>query len=800
MAIDPCIDLMKVFEESIREVGGDEMLAEYRAADRAKQIRMADEVMEELDLKAKQQKLRALAWNRLEKYFDTASDKADAFNDIISGGGARQAGTISLENRIDAILGQAHSELYKMMENYRPRKLGLAHTKKFQRSLIREIFNPGSTGDKDAAQYASMWLQVTEGLRQRFNKAGGGIQKLFDWNLPQYHDSVKINSVGGRRATDEQRFNEWFNDIQQWIDRDRIAAYQIGDGEVRGATMTDEHYRNFLHGIWENLRSDGIIQHKNAQHFNPHIRRAVGNRHQQHRLIPFKDADSWMAYADKYGAQDYFNSMMSHLELMAREIGAMEMFGPNPDTMVKQLRLKVQQDVGGNKARAAGAMAMNSYQLAMGRMFSQNVKLSDAMRAMRNVTTGIRIGSATISAISDLAFMGKTALFNDIPVVKLYMNFLRNLTQSKDARMTAGRLVLMNEYAIDRAKAAHRISEVQGYGATARFADFIVRASGLNYWTMTAKQTFGMEFLATLSDMSSSSWDSLKPKMKRAFERYGITSEDWVRIQSSPRYVKNGVSFIDPMSFGDNDLIAKVVGMIKEETTFAVPEPNAKARGILTGGQEAGTIGGELIRLISQFKSFPVSVVVTHLARGVNQNGLGSKMWYLGSLLGGTTLLGAMALQAKQVAAGKTPMEMDSGFWASAFAQGGGMGILGDFLFMDHSRFGAFSEYLLGPTIGQGEILLRAFYGTGAAAMDARRDAKDKFGAAAAQAIRDFTPTVWYTRLVTHRYLTDWLNSMIDPNWHRKQRTLRRRMKKEYNNEYWWRPGEYGPRRLPVGE
>lgn len=800
MGNDPCIDLLKVFEESIREVGGDEMLAEYRAADRAKQIKMADEVMAELDLKVKQQKLRALAWNRLQKYFDKASDKADALNDIISGGGIRQAGTISLENRIDAILGQAHAKLYKMMENYRPRKLGLAHTKKFQRSLIREIFNPGSTGDKDAAQYASMWLEVTEGLRQRFNKAGGGIQKLFDWNLPQYHDAVKINRVLGRKASDEEKFTAWYNDIIELVDRDRIAAYQVGEGEIKGAKMSDEHYRNFLHGIWENLRSDGIIQHKNAQHFNPHIRRAVGNRHQQHRLIPFKDADSWMKYADKYGSQDYFNSMMSHLELMAREIGAMEMFGPNPDTMVKQLRLMVQQSVSGLKARQAGAMAMNSYQLAMGRMFSQNIRFSDMMRAMRNVTTGIRIGSATISAISDLAFMRQTARFNDIPVMKTYMNFLRNITQSKDARMLAARLGLMAEYAIDRAKAAHRISEVQGYGATARFADFIVRASGLNHWTMTAKQTFGLEFLATMSDMSTSSWDNLKPRMKKAFERYDITPEDWVKIQQSERFVKNGTSFIDPANFGDNDLTAKVIGMIKEETTFAVPEPNAKARGILTGGQEAGTPGGELIRLVSQFKSFPVSVVVTHLARGLNQNSLGSKMGYLASLIGGTTLLGAMALQAKQIAAGKTPMEMDEGFWASAFAQGGGMGILGDFLFMDHSRFGAFSEYLLGPTIGQAEILARAFYGTGAAAMDARRDAKDKLGAAAAQAIRDFTPTVWYTRLVTHRYLTDWVNQMVDPNWHRKQRTLRRRMKKEYNNEYWWRPGEYGPRRLPIGE
>jgi hypothetical protein len=798
---DPCIDLLAVFEQQVKNVGGDELWAEYQTASRADKIKMTDVIMEELDLQKRQAVLRGLAWDRMQKHFKSSKvDAAKAFNDLISGGGIRQAGTISLENRIDAIQAIAHSKLYKMMEKYRPRKLGLANSKDGQRNLIREVFHPGSTGDKDAAQYAKMWKEVTEELRLRFNKAGGGIQKLFDWNLPQYHDPVKINRVSAE---------EWFNDVSQWIDRDRVAAYQVADGEVRAArTISDKQFRYLMigkdgeGGIFAHLRTDGVITHKKAESFNPLVRRAVGNRHQQHRLLSFKDSEAWMAYADKYGATDYFNSMMGHIELISREIGAMEMFGPNPDTMIKQLRMLVQQETakaGGKNARGAGWLAENAYEIAMGRMFSNYTSLSDAMRVMRNTVTGLKIGAASISAISDLAFLAKTSHFVDIPIFKTYMRFLRNITHSKESRQIAARLGLLAEYARDRAVAAHRISEVTGVGASARFADVVVRGSGLNFWTNSAKQAFGMEFLAAMADRVSSPWKSLSPKMKRAFERYGINEKDWARIASSELFEHEGVRFINPAAFEDVDLSAKVIGMIREETHFAVPEPNAKARALLTGGQPSGTPLGEVARLMGQFKSFPISVALTHFARALNETGM-SRYTYLASLLGGTTVLGAMAIQAKQVAAGKTPKDMDPAFWLSAIAQGGGAGILGDFLFMDHSRFGSVSEYLMGPTVGEGEIILRAFLGTGNQALKGKDRIGEKFGRGAARVAQDFIPSVWYTKLATQRFLGDWIGQMLDPSWRRKQRTLQRSMQREYGQSFWWRPGRKAPHKSPFAE
>lgn len=783
MAINPCAELEKNFEQAVKRFGGDEMWEQFNQADTARKIAITDAVLDGVEMSARQSKLRSLAWNRLKNYFDKVEgvDKTKAFNDLISGGGIRQRGVVSLERRIEAVLSDAHSELYEMMERYRVRKFGFAHSKNAQRNMIREIWKKGSTGDKDAARFAEMWKSVTEKLRVRFNRAGGGVQRLFDWNLPQYHDAVRINRVS---------FDEWFNFTKDRIDRRRVAAYMVGDeGDIIGAELSDDQFKALMKGVYDNLRSEGII-HINAQGLNPHARRAVGNRHQQHRILSFKDADAWMEYADKFGASDYYNSMMGHLELMAREIGAMETLGPNPDLMMKQLRLMIQQTTG---RRHHGELAENSYNILMGRMYSNYTMASDAFRGLRNTVTGLKIGSATISALSDLAFLGKTARFNNIPIVKTYMRFLKNLsTGSRSDRMLAARLGLLAEYAIDNAKSAHRLAEVTGVGASARFADAVVRLSGLNYWTNTAKQSFGLEFLSNLADLSKTSFDSLPRKLRRAFERYGITPEDWVAIQSSKKHIQGGAVFVNPQNFSDDELVAKVVGMVREETNFAVPEPNAKTRAILTGGIPSGTIAGEMIRAAGQFKSFAVSVLVSHFMRGLNMSGP-SRLGYLASLLGGTTILGAIAIQSKQLVAGKTPIELSPEFWMSAVLQGGGTGILGDFLFMDHTRFGSLSEFFMGPMANDVESVARIFLGTGQQMMQGKEKIGEKFGSAAAKMVERATPKLWYTRLATQRYFNDWVNQMLDPNWHSKQRSMRKRLKKERGQEFWWKPGQLSP-------
>jgi hypothetical protein len=68
----------------------------------------------------------------------------------------------------------------------------------------------------------------------------------------------------------------------------------------------------------------------------------------------------------------------------------------------------------------------------------------------------------------------------------------------------------------------------------------------------------------------------------------------------------------------------------------------------------------------------------------------------------GLTVMGGISVQARNLLKGKDPQDMkEPGFGGQAFAQGGGAGIFGDFIFSDQNRYGnSLTQTALGPMAG----------------------------------------------------------------------------------------------------
>jgi hypothetical protein len=67
----------------------------------------------------------------------------------------------------------------------------------------------------------------------------------------------------------------------------------------------------------------------------------------------------------------------------------------------------------------------------------------------------------------------------------------------------------------------------------------------------------------------------------------------------------------------------------------------------------------------------------THIMRGVVQEGAKAKGRYFADLILSTTLMGALAMQLKEMAKGRDPRPMtDAEFWGAAMLQGGGLGFV----------------------------------------------------------------------------------------------------------------------------
>ena len=170
------------------------------------------------------------------------------------------------------------------------------------------------------------------------------------------------------------------------------------------------------------------------------------------------------------------------------------------------------------------------------------------------------------------------------------------------------------------------------------------------------------------------------------------------------------------------------------------------------------------------------------------------RVGHLAAVAMGSTVMGALALQVKQIATGKDPRDMDDPkFWLSAGLQGGGLGLFGDFMFADYNRFGqSIGGTLAGPIVGTAQSLLKAgdLYGLAEGDWDPNSFAADVFKVGSRE-----IPGVnlWYSRLMVERAFLDQVESALDPSYDKRMRRLENKMQKQNGQGWWWRPSEFTP-------
>lgn len=146
-----------------------------------------------------------------------------------------------------------------------------------------------------------------------------------------------------------------------------------------------------------------------------------------------------------------------------------------------------------------------------------------------------------------------------------------------------------------------------------------------------------------------------------------------------------------------------------DRADHGIPMPGAAERAIMNQGTQPGTVVGEVFRHVMQFKSFPITMIRRGLGREIRGTATGkADIRGLAQLIAGTTVFGYGAMVAKDILKLREArqftgdFENDSKLLMAAMAQGGGMGIYGDFLFGEFSRYGRSAvATAVGPTLGQ---------------------------------------------------------------------------------------------------
>lgn len=215
-----------------------------------------------------------------------------------------------------------------------------------------------------------------------------------------------------------------------------------------------------------------------------------------------------------------------------------------------------------------------------------------------------------------------------------------------------------------------------------------------------------------------------------------------------------------------------------DEMGFAFLETDAASRRLTLWGTRPGTVTGELLRALAQFKGFPVAFTQRVLGRALQgyapeERALQARN--MGVLLAGLMVTGYLAMTVKDFLRGYGPRDPTKpATLLAALMQSGGAGIYGDFLFAQGSRFGNSTlETLAGPLLGTaaGTVNLA----------QKLRDGDAKAGEALNLTLQN-TPFLglWYLRPALDFLVLNALRESLSPGFMQRQR---RNRLKDYGQE-----------------
>lgn len=674
-----------------------------------------------------------------------------------------QAPYRNVEHLERAVRARAHASVREALQRHSRDILGRVRNRAGTEDLLREARGE-RTGNPAARELATAWLDAAEYLRRRANAAGANIGKISDWGMPMAHNAQAVTDAG---------FPRWFADIEPLLNRARFFDRDSG------LVLNDADFEDLMRDIFATISSDGWARARPGSQRQGALATRLGHE----RILHFRNADAHLRYSASYGDKDgVFEAMMAHINLMSRDIALMEVLGPDPAGTVRWLgdAIEKQANLDGRQPHRKAAFAGRAkidrlFDTARGATSrAENSALGewgDGIRAWQVMT---KLASAVISTTSDQATGAIARSYNGLPVWQGIATQIRLLNPANgEDRALAMRMMLVAEEASQVAAGQARMTGEELTGEMARrVAETTLRLSGLNAVTQAGRWAFGMDFWSAATSWRGRSFANLNEPFRNMFLRHGLDERHWEGIRAAPLHEERGTDWVLPENIGSEGLADDIVQMVLREMDMAVPVAGLEIRAAIEGAAPKGTVVGEIVRTGFQFKAFPATIMLQQWRRTMSLQGGWNRAKYAAQMGIATTLMGALALQLKEISKGRDPRtvwdpdhpEQIAKFWGAALLQGGGLGIFGDFLAGSTNRFdGGISGTLAGPAFQTGDSLANLLIGEPARLLTGENANP---GRAFIGLLRSETPVVgslWWTRLAYERLILDTLQTAIDP-------------------------------------
>ena len=680
------------------------------------------------------------------------------------------------------------------------RQKGKAHLP----NIVREIKGK-ATGDAKAKAVADAWLKVQDLTVDMFEQAGGSMNRVKNY-LPQQQNTVKVSRAGeGTWVKMHLDTLDW--EVTRWPDGTRIKP---------------EQREEVLKRIFETISTDG------ASKLDPTAfrgrGRALGNALDNHRFMHYKDAEAWMRVHEAFGEGNPFDVLVSHIEMMSHKIAAVQAFGPNPEMAAMNVRAIVKHEAAKHGAKAvadADAILKNKFDPMLETVMRENPMdphstFGNLVTGVGNILTSAQLGSAALLAIpgdfmqtAAVRALNRQGMFDG---VSTYVKAIA--TDRQFSREIAQQSGFVMDEAVMATYSQTRFTGVATVGPamSRHISEATMRLSLLSGHTRAARWTAQAEFMGMMHRMKDVKFDDLP--FVHVARRYGIEAKHWdaMRKSTKPWQPRKGASFMRPIDIlqsevaDKTDVFNRFQGMIYEEARKMVPEATVEGTTTLRSTTRPDTLAGALLYSFSMYKNFPVSFMMIYGRLGMTSPHARGRIGFYAGLGAGMVLVGALGTQLREMSKGRDPMPMDTpAFWGKAALSGGALSIYGDFLFAGVNEYGRGpAQMFAGPIAGAlgdtADLVLGDVF-TFAETLGSLSEEgfESKTLAKAVEWARRYTPgsSIWWARLALERHMFDRLQELADPRAYRKWQNKIRSRQRDYDQGYWWSPGETSPSREP---
>jgi hypothetical protein len=595
----------------------------------------------------------------------------------------------------------------------------------------------------------------------------------------------------------------------------------------------------FLYRIWARIslgRREGLEGNLDEFDFVPggSRARALG----QARVLHFA-ADKNADIRAQFSRDNLYGAWVKAAIRAGRNAAALKFYGPTPEWGYRE-QMKFLQDesesrgltLKDQKLIGSGATRVPFEAVTGVRDSPVNVRTARIFSDLRQWMQMTKLSSIPLSKPADFAYMSSSMIQNGMSVLENANYVTKGIAALADPERRAAARAMG---AGTRNFSGRLLSTWMKQGDDARpgrmavWAQQAFRASGF------LALNEGMEIMAVSQlqelhgDYADTPIDQLPKDMQNTFSRFKVSGEHWdLARQGLTAMAEDGDRYLtlDHLDDDASPLAHETRALFRmlyhEHMTQSINEPGVYERaaaraplhefGLTQSMSQPGTVQGEMLDSFFQFKGFVTRAVRGHFAPAIQQARDGNWMPLI-HLLVTTSIAGYVGLQLKRLSRGELPQtpqdlieaaqnqgqEMSYGeaagkLWLGSLAQGGALGMYGDFLFGNMDRNGADFDLtsLGGPMLSSAgqvaKIVIQAINGGQVNGMDGRSMIPGELAQLTAQNI----PIVntWYTRLAID-YLWNWrLQELLSPGYLQRRQD---RMQEKAATHYWLAPTTPSP-------